>query len=481
MSSGGRDPSVLGMGWSVCGVCRASIPAKFLAIDGDVHIRKFCPEHGESLCFIRHDVDDYLRTQRFVKPAWIPRAFRGDATAACPNGCGICARHEQHLCMPIIEITNRCDLVCPICINASADPDCASWDMPVEEFGRVLDAILEAEGQIDVLNISGGEPTLHPGLLALVDEALRRNGIIRVSVSTNGLTFLREPALLEGLAARNIVVSLQFDGFRDEIYRRLRGRALLEEKREILAALRRRDVTTSLTMTAAAGVNDDQFHEVLDLLFASPNIISLMIQPLAFVGRAAECPDRDRRLSIPETIRLATTGHALVKAEDFVPLPCSSPLCFSLAFYLMTDDGRAVSVNRLSDAATLMDSLSNHVVFGLDPEEHEKLKRMIYSLWSGPVGAVPEGEAVLATLRGILREASALSNRSGFDPRQAFSLAERKVKSVFIHAFQDAETFDLARVRRCCQAYPQSDGRLIPACVRNVLRAGDGSAGDARA
>lgn len=99
----------------------------------------------------------------------------------------------------------------------------------------------------------------------------------------------------------------------------------------------------------------------------------------------------------------------------------------------------------------------------------ERLKQMIYDLWSGPAGAVPESKAVLRTLKGILKE---LSEKTccGFDPRRAFGIAERRVKSVFIHAFQDPDTFDLARLRRCCQGYPQADGRLLPACARDVLR-----------
>ena len=94
------------------------------------------------------------------------------------------------------------------------------------------------------------------------------------------------------------------------------------------------------------------------------------------------------------------------------------------------------------------------------------MKDMIYELWSGPAGAAPDGEAVMRTLRGILDEMAA----GGSIAARRLRCTERRVKSIFIHAFQDAETFDLARVRRCCNAYPQPDGRLMPACVRNVLR-----------
>ncbi|MHC4914658.1 MAG: hypothetical protein ACYTGB_04120, partial [Planctomycetota bacterium] len=174
-------------------------------------------------------------------------------------------------------------------------------------------------------------------------------------------------------------------------------------------------------------------------------------------------------LSIPDVIRLlGECGHPVVASADFAPLPCSHPLCFSLAFYLMLEGGGSVAINRLVDATTAMDAMANRTVFGLEAGEYQRLREMIYELWSGPAGSTPDSRAVIETLRGIMREMSC----SCFDPRKAFTLAERQVKSVFIHAFQDADSFDLARARRCCNAYPQADGRLMPACVHNVLRRG---------
>lgn len=468
--------SVLGMTTSVCPQCRALVPTRVETDGQDVFFRKFCPQHGEARFLIHSDANQYLQAQHYVKPAWIPESFSGSGAAPCPEGCGFCERHEQHLCMPIVEITSRCNLACPVCINASGGrgpQEAAPWDLPAEEFRHILDKIIEAEHQIDVLNLSGGEPLLHPNLFEIIDEAVSRKEIVRVSISTNGLMLLQKPRLVDELLRRNVVISLQFDGFDDLAYRVLRGRPLVEEKRQILSLLGEAGITTTLTMTVAGGINDDQIPAMLDCLFSTAHAVSLMIQPVAFAGRAAGMADSLRRLTIPDVVELLDrAGHASVKAKDFVPLPCSHPLCFSLAFYLMLDGGRAVSVNQLTDASSLMDAVANKVFFGLDADEHERLKRMIYELWSGPAGAVPDGQAVLATLRSLLREASGGSSCSCFDPRRSFTAMERKVKSIFIHAFQDAETFDLARVRRCCQAYPQPDGSLIPACVHNVLRRG---------
>lgn len=441
------------------------IPAKITSDGEDVLFRKFCPEHGEMQSFIRSDVAGYLTAQRYVKPAWSPLEFAGDSGAPCPDGCGFCDRHEQHLCMPIVEITSRCDLACPICLVDAGRP----WDMTLDEFARRLDAFIRAERQADVLNLSGGEPLVHPQLLAFVNEALSRPEIVRVSISTNGLAFLSNPDLLRALYERNVVISLQFDGFDEKPYVTLRGRPLLREKMRILDMLAGEGITTSLTMTAARGMNDDQFRPMLDYLFSHDHVVSMMIQPLAFAGRGADFSPQAKRLTIPDVVKaLGETGHPAVAASDFVPLPCSHPLCFSLAFYLMLDGGGAASVNRLAEIGAMLDALSNRVIFGLDPVEYDRLKGMIYDLWSGPAASAPDGEAVIGTLRGILRELS----QSRFDPRVAFTLAERRVKSIFIHAFQDAATFDLARARRCCQAYPQADGRFMPACVYNVSRRG---------
>lgn len=481
----------LGITHGVCPTCRRLVPAKVVVDGPDVYFERFCRAHGVSRSLVWRDVDDYLRSLRYVKPAWVPQQFAGDASAACPTGCGFCSRHEQHLCLPIVEITTRCDLACPACLVSAGRP----WAMTRAEFARMLDRLIAAERQIDILNLSGGEPLVHPQVLELIDEALSRPEIVRVSISTNGLALVREPRLLEQLQERNVVVSLQFDGFDPRAYEQLRGRPLLTEKRAILDRLRTCGTTTSLTMTVAGGVNDDQFPAVLDYFFAQPHIVSLMIQPLAFAGRGQQLSDHVARLTIPDIVqRLAAAGHPQVRADDFLPLPCSHPLCFRLAFFLMLDSGGAVplyqlgtqdsgcgcagacngmvSLARLVEPAQWLDALANRTVFGLDSDEQQRLKDMIYAIWSGPAAALPDADAVMQTLRSVLDEMA----RQRFDPRLAFRITERRVKSIFIHAFQDAETFDLARVRRCCNAYPQPDGTLIPACVHNVLgRTGRGT------
>ncbi len=463
-----KTVGTLGITQSVCRICRRIVPAKVLTDEKDVYFEKFCPEHGIQRSIVDRDVSGYLETQRFVKPAWVPRESSGNVGKPCPQGCGFCQRHEQHLCMPIVEITSKCNLSCPICIaNAGSD-----WEMTVEEFDEVVDGLIRAELQIDILNLSGGEPLLHSHLLDIVDRARARPQIVRVSISTNGLLFLEQPQLVRELHRRNVVIALQFDGFDDKIYKILRGRKLLKQKTDILDLLASVGISTSLTVTAANGINVDRLPQIIDYFFAHPHIISVMIQPMSFAGRAASFYGHVERTTIADVLRaLDSTGNGRVKVSDFVPLPCGHPLCFRLAYYLILDNSGSVSLNKLVDSFRMMDTLANRTVFGLDIEEYEKLKDLVYEIWSGPCGCAPDSKMVLTTLRSILDEISC----TGFEPRKAFTIAQRRIKSIFIHSFQDAWNFDLSRVRRCCQAYPQVDGRLIPICVHNVLGRKSGS------
>ena len=458
----------IGITHSACSKCRTLVPSRISCTDDAVYSLKFCKEHGQEEVVIYGDPADYLSRRRFVKPAVTPERFFGNSELPCPDGCGFCSRHEQHLCMPIFEITEHCNLACPICLNSSG----GGKDCSPDEFRTMLDKIFEAEKQIDVMNLSGGEPLLHPQLLELIDEALSRSGVVRVSISTNGLEFIDNPELVHELKKRDVVISLQFDGDDDNIYRVLRGRPLLAEKLKIIDILSDADISMSLTMTIMKGLNENAVKDGLDLLFSHDNIVSLMIQPAAFVGRGAGLKKDYSRISIPEIIdKLELHGKLRVGRRHFIPLPCSHPQCFSLAYYLKLNSGAFISITDFTDIAGSLDAMSNRVVFGLDPSEHSKLKEMIYDLWSGPAAMVPESEQVLKTLKNILQ--SFPSSQQGcncFNPRKAFGMMERRVKSVFIHAFQDADTFDLERARRCCHAYPQSDGTLVPACVRNVMR-----------
>jgi hypothetical protein len=430
--------------------------------NGGVWLRKECPEHGRQTARIHGDAPSYLKLGHFYRKASVPLAFAAKALG-CPDSCGICLEHEQHVCLPILEITDHCNWDCPICLVTN--PGRHHWTRA--EVARILDGLIQSEGQIDVLNLSGGEPTLNPYFREIVEECLSRKEILRVSVSTNGSVLVRNRELLEYLAERRVIVSLQFDGISDDIYWALRGRPLIEEKRRLIDLCGELDAPMSLTATVVSGVNDSRLTEIAGLLFQYDHILSVMFQPAAYAGGAALRERPPGAVTIPDVIA-ALNGAAAgtVSADDFSPLPCSHPACYSLAFYLKLEDGRHVPVKQMVDADRYLDLIQNRAMFGTDAESFRDVTDAVYELWSGPAALSPDSQKALGAIRCLLASATA----GGYSPHRALAVAERSMKSIFVHQFMDPETFDLSRARKCCQVYPQLDGRSIPVCVHNCLK-----------
>jgi 7,8-dihydro-6-hydroxymethylpterin dimethyltransferase len=448
---------------SACHTCRRLIPAQVLIEAGSVWLQGECPEHGRQMARIYGDAEAYLKLGRFHRHASVPLIFATKATG-CPDSCGLCPEHEQHTCLPILEITDHCNWDCPICLVTN--PGRHHWTRA--ETARVLDGLIRSEGQIDVLNLSGGEPTLNPHFRDIVEECVSRKEILRVSVSTNGSVLVRDAGLLRFLAGHRVIVSLQFDGLGDDIYRTLRGRPLLAEKLRLIEQCGELDMPMSLTATVARGVNDGRLGGIADLLFRHEHILSVMFQPAAYAGSAAPIPRPAEAVTISDVIAaLKGAGRGVVAADDFSPLPCSHPACFSLAFYLKVDAQQFVSIKQMVNAERYLNLIQNRAVFGTDAESFRAVTDAVYELWSGPAGLSPDSQRALGAIRKLL---TAVTAGNGYSPQKALMVAERSVKSIFIHQFMDPETFDLSRARKCCQVYPQLDGRLIPVCVHNCLR-----------
>jgi len=466
----------LGTTQSACRVCGQLIPARIFVEGDEVWFRKHCPEHGRQEARVYGDAASYLGLGRFHRPGAVPLAF---ATAArgCPDSCGLCPEHEQHVCLPILEITDHCDLDCPICLVTN--PGRAHLDRAA--VARMLDSLIRSEGQVDVLNLSGGEPTTNPHLREIVDECVARPEILRVSLSTNGLRLSRDGELLCFLAERRVIISLQFDGLDDAIYRTLRGVPLLDAKLSLINQCAALDAPMSLTATVVDGVNSGRVAQVADLLFRNEHILSAMFQPAAYAGNAARLPRPPTAVTIPEVISaLRGAGKGTVSSGDFSPLPCSHPACFALAFYLKVDGTQFLPLRQMVSEARYLDLIQNRAIFGTDAESFRHVTDAVYDLWSGagladcaPGSACAcnqfPSDKALKTIRSLLNAATA---QGGFSPKRALAVGERAVKSIFIHQFMDRDTFDLARARKCCQVYPQPDGRLMPACVYNCLKRG---------
>lgn len=461
------DERVLSATSALCNHCGALVEAQVAIRQGKVWLIKWCPEHGRSEALISSDEGWYRKSLGYVKPATPVRATSVTEVSACPSHCGLCPRHEQHTCLPILEVTERCDMACPICLVDAG----ASRDLSLAEISRIVEELLRCERQLNMLTLSGGEPTAHPAFYEILG-LLDRPEIGVVSLSTNGLRIARDDELVRQLKDHNVVVSLQFDGFSPEVWRRIRGDAsLYDVKRRAIDRLITAGIRISLTTTLAKGCNEQELPGILDLLFGEDLIVSLMVQPLSHSARARKhgFTDPAQVLTVPEVVDLlASHSGNRLERRDFTPLPCSHPSCFALSYMLKTLDGAYVPLSRVLPEDVYLDTIKNQALLNTDVETLGRAQSALYELWSSSA-IVPHRDAVLKTVRQLLLDLNALGKNATH--RDVLSIGVERIKSVFIHHFMDRYNFDLSRAMRCCNHYPTRDGRLMPACIRNVLTA----------
>ena len=208
---------------SICSTCYRKIEGKTVFQDGKVYLLKRCPEHGNERVLIADDVDYYRRSREvFIKPPEMPLIYNTPVRWGCPYDCGLCTDHEQHSCLTLVEICDYCNLRCPVCYASSGPERQHFRDLATIE--RMLDAVVRNEGQPDVVQLSGGEPTEHPDFFAILERAKARP-IRHLMVNTNGVRIAQDEAFVRHLAeyAEDFEVYLQFDSFGRDALMELRG------------------------------------------------------------------------------------------------------------------------------------------------------------------------------------------------------------------------------------------------------------------
>ena len=264
---------------STCPTCLALTPADVVLREGKVYFKKNCPTCGPSEALVSENARYYVGAYAFARAGTEPLKFAAKVEHGCPTDCGTCGDHEQHTCLPIVEVTDHCNLECPICI---VNNQYANHIEP-ETFTKIVDTMIANEGQCESIALSGGEPTSHPRILDLIDIATR-DEIGRVVVITNGLRLGRDREFAAALKARGAYVALQLDGFTADTHEKIRGRDLCAEKDAALRVLKELQIPTQLIFVAARGVNEHQIGRVVDLLLSEDHILSLSFQPAAFTG-----------------------------------------------------------------------------------------------------------------------------------------------------------------------------------------------------
>src|SRR6202451_3134445 len=182
---------------SLCETCLRLVPAKIVFEDNDVFFLKRCAEHGAQKTRVASDVAYYKSCKDWLKPGDRPLALQSRTEHGCPYDCGLCPDHEQHSCLALIEINDVCNLTCPVCF-ADSSPQ-RTRNLRLATIEKMLDAIVASEGEPDLVQLSGGEPTLHPRFFDVL--ALARGKPIRhVMINTNGMRIAQEPDFVARLA-----------------------------------------------------------------------------------------------------------------------------------------------------------------------------------------------------------------------------------------------------------------------------------------
>lgn len=442
---------------SLCNTCKSKIPARIIQKNNAVYLEKHCPEHGFAEALISSDIEWYEQSRTFVKPGQIPLRYNTKEFKGCPESCGSCSEHQQHTCLPVIEINRNCNLACPICLKGEN----VNESMSLQDFEGVIDNLFVTEGTVDVINISGGEPTLHPQFEEFLALACKK-GIVQISVSTNGLELLTNSKLRAIFKKYEAIVALQFDGFNSEAYIAIRGLDLLQKKLELIELLEKEQIHYSLVSTIVNGINNNEVKKITDFFFTS-NALTLMFQPIAFSGYADTFNPITNRITVPDIITNIEKSE-FVKKGDFNPLPCSHYSCFALAYYLKVDNTQYYSLKEFLGESSFLDLIANKTLPGLDTEGYSQMKHRLYEFWSASDSA-NLNEKVMERIKGIVKEMSCC----GFNQTNALKLGKTHMKAIFIHQFMDVYNFDFSRLVKCCNPYAQPNNKLVSMCAQNVI------------
>ncbi len=461
---------------SICRVCKEIVDAKIYSVDNKVFMEKYCLTHGRDTVLISSDYDYYSKSHNYIKPGQKQYEVFGNTHNGCPDDCGLCSDHEQHICMPIFEITGNCNLNCPVCIAEEKSRKDVSFD----DIKYMVDRLLRSEKTIDVINLSGGEPTLHPDYYEIIEYLKSIDEITGVSVSTNGLKFVEDNEFLNFNKENSVIISLQLDGCQREVYQKLRGVDLADKKEKIINTLIENDIDMSLIMTIARGVNDDteNVKYVYDQFINNENILSLLFQPLVYCENTPFNDYALNRLTIPDVIKRVTDiNNQNIEKNDFMPLPCCNANCFSLVHLLKIDEKQYMPVKKFVEQEKYIELIKNKSFFGTDEESFHEIKDLIFSIWTGSDTTCSctenEIESALKSIKTIIKDIQVSNNSDdSTHPKKRFNAASRKIKSIYIHQFMDIDTFDLTRARRCCTIYPKPDGKFYPLCTYNTLYRG---------
>ncbi len=489
---------------SICSNCYRKVEAKIVFQDGNVYLLKRCPQHGSEKVLIADDIDYYRRCREvFIKPPEMPQVYNTPVKWGCPYDCGLCTDHEQHSCLTLVEICDYCNLRCPVCYAASGPERQQFRTLPQIE--KMLDAVVRNEGHPDVVQLSGGEPTVHPDFFKIVELAKARP-IRHLMVNTNGIRIAQEEDFAKQLAdcKEDFEVYLQFDSFELEPLMQLRGADLRRIRLDALERLNRYNISTNLVVTLKKGLNDHEIGKTIDFALQQPCVRGVTFQPIQDAGRLetwvdgatvetdqiegapllpgvgrsggfdldSNTPDQRHstkksghyarnfnpatdRLTLTEVRRKILEQSTVFRPEDVIPVPCH-PDSLAMAYALKLN-GKVTPLTSMIPPDVLINGAANTILYEQEPAVLDNLRTNLFKLFA--TNHSPQSSA--GTLRELL---CCLPKLLVPD-----SITYDNIFRVIIMQFIDAHSFDVRSVKKTCVHIVHPDGRLIPFDTYNLF------------
>lgn len=471
---------------SLCPDCLNIIPARIFEQDGKVMMEKECPDHGKVVDVYWSDKDMYLRAERFAydgigieNPA-IPNA------TVCPNECGLCQLHLTHTCLTMLDLTNRCNLKCPICF-ANANAAGYVYEPSFDEIVKMLQMMRdERPVPSPAVQFSGGEPTIYPKFIEVIAKA-KEMGFPQIMAATNGIKFAKDPEFLKAAVQAGMnTIYLQFDGLRDDIYKASRGVPLLDTKLKVVENVRKIERPPSIVLvpTVVKNINDDQVGEIVKFALKNVDVVrGINFQPVAFTGRIDQEERSKHRYTLPDLVKdleIQTAGQ--ITRDDFYPVPAVAPIstvisalleqskvtltahphCGMATYVFVKDENNVVPLTRFVEVEPLFKELyelsvkaeKSKVKFPSKIKALNILKKHMIK------EKVPDGLSTTKFLQMM---------DTMFDDSSKESVAKFSWSMMFIGGmhFLDNYNYDIERVKRCAIHYSTPDGRIIPFCAYN--------------
>lgn len=434
---------------SLCPECLQRIDAKIVFEEKNVYMLKRCPEHGSSKVLIADDIAYYKNIRNYNKPSEMPYKFNTKTDYGCPYDCGLCPDHEQHSCLTIVEITDRCNLSCPTCYAGSSPT--YGRHRTLDEVKAMLDAVVKNENEPDVVQISGGEPTLHPEFFEILDYA-KTLPIRHLMVNTNGIKIAKDFEFVKKLKiyTPDFELYLQFDSFKEDVLESMRGASLTKIREKALEHLNAVNLSTTLVVTLQKGQNDDEIGEIINYALKQKCVRGVTFQPTQIAGRLENFNPATDRMTLTEVRRKILEQTPIFNEDDLIPVPCN-PDALVMGYALKLEE-EVFPLTRYVNPEDLLNNSKNTIVYEQDEMLHGKMIEL-FSTGNSVECAEENLKSIMCCLPKI----------------DAPELGYNNLFRVIIMQFIDAYNFDVRAIKKSCVHIVDKNLKIIPFETMNLL------------